>query len=75
MAIKALWKMKMVKIDPVVIGCLAWTKPKRLEENLKEIGSRVTTALVQRTVLLAENGDTTSTCICAVIIVHFNMVI
>ena len=51
MAIKALWKMKMVKIVPAVIGCLG-TIPKRLEGNLKDFGTRVTTALVQRTVLL-----------------------
>ena len=47
----ALWKMKMVKIFPVVIGCLG-TIPKRLEWNLKEIGIRMSTTLMQKTVLL-----------------------
>ena len=44
MEIKALWKMKKMKIVSAVIGCLGIIL-KRLEGNLKEIGSRMTTAL------------------------------
>ena len=49
--IKELWKMKRVKVVPVVIGVLG-TIPKRLEDYLRNINAGIELAALQRTVLL-----------------------
>ena len=49
--IKELWKMKGVKVVPVVIGVLG-TIPKRLEDYLRNINTEIELAALQRTVLL-----------------------
>ena len=50
--IKKLWKMKRVKVVPIVIGALG-TVPKKLEEHLTDINVGIELATLQKTVLLA----------------------
>ena len=49
--IKKLWKMKRVKVVPIVIGALG-TVPKKPEEHLTDINVGIELAALQKTVLL-----------------------
>ena len=48
--IKTLWKMKSVKITPVVIGALG-TVSNNLDKHLKQISSTITMEMIQKSVL------------------------
>ena len=54
--IKNLWKMKRVKVVPIVIGALG-TVPKKLEEHQTDINVGIELAALQKTVAAGISKD------------------